>query len=165
MSIHIIATGGTIDKVHNPITESLDFEDQTHIPDILRQCGVSDVKHDLLMLKDSLDMTDDDRAIIYDHILKQSSDKIVITHGTSTMPDTAQYLHAKGINDKVIVLTGSMRPFSLLKSDAEFNFGGAVIAAQSLPPGVYIVMNGTIFNAENVKKNVEKGRFESHEKT
>lgn len=154
----ILATGGTIDKVHDPIAETLTFGKISYIPQILEECRTADITHLVLMFKDSRDMTDADREVILSAIQARPEKSIVVTHGTSTMPLTAEYLkdHAK---DKTIVLTGAMRPFSFFQSDAGYNLGGAIIAARALPPGVYIVMNGQIFNAGQVAKDEQKGIF------
>ena len=159
MSVLILATGGTLDKVHDPIHEDLGFPETSLIPDILKQGKVTGIEVKTLMLKDSLEMDDTDRQIICDAILASEHDRIIITHGTSTMSDTAEYLKDR-IQNKTIVLTGAMRPFSLYESDAKFNLGGAVIAAQTLGQGTYIVMNGHVFPAGQVRKNTQTGVFE-----
>lgn len=156
--ICIIGTGGTIDKDHDPITEKLVFSESSHIPTMLSEFRVPEIPHSILMLKDSLEMTDADREIIRDAILKRSEKCIVITHGTSTMSETAVYLK-KYIQDKVIVLTGAMRPFSLFQSDAGFNLGAAIVSARLLSNGVYIAMNGQVFKAGEVQKDTDKGIF------
>lgn len=158
MSLCVMITGGTIDKVHDPISEKLIFPSQSHIQEILKTSNISDINYQMVMMKDSLDIKSSDRELIKEEILRRQEDKIVITHGTSTMSDTAEYI-AKHCNNKTIVLTGAMRPYSLYKSDAEFNLGGAVVAAQILPHGVYLVMNGTVFNSGNVIKNTKEGIF------
>jgi len=159
-SLCILATGGTIDKEHCPTTEKLVFTDKSYLPEMLEQCRAPAIPHEVIMLKDSFDITLQDRAIIKDTILSRAESRIVITHGTSTMSETASYLK-QHIQDKVVVLTGAMRPFSLFKSDAGFNLGSAITAAKLLPHGIYIAMNGTIFNANQVRKNIEKGIFEA----
>jgi L-asparaginase len=158
--IYILATGGTIDKVHDPINEILVFNGQSHIKPMLDIFRVGDIAYDVLMLKDSLEMTDKDRADIVESIMKQKCDKIIITHGTSTMPETARFIADK-IKNKTIVLTGAMRPFSFFQSDGEFNLGCAISAARILPNGVYITMNGQILDAANVIKNTKTGTFET----
>lgn len=154
----ILATGGTIDKEHDPITESLVFSDHSYVPEMLSDFRVNDIPHKLIMLKDSLDMTDQDRRIIKDEILKRPETSIVVTHGTSTMAETAEYLIDK-IGKKAVVLTGAMRPYSLFRSDGGFNLGAAITAARLLEPGVYIAMNGQIFTAGEVQKNKKIGAF------
>src|ERR1700759_5153538 len=121
--ICIIATGGTIDKDHDPISESLIFSRYSHVPEMLKEFRVEGLPHEILMLKDSLEMNDADRAALADKIAARPEKKIVVTHGTSTMPETAEYLK-NGVKDRTVVLTGAMRPFSLLRSDAGFNLGG-----------------------------------------
>jgi len=108
---------------------------------------------------DSLDMTDEHRAIILKAVEDAAEDAIIITHGTGTMELTAQYLSAR-VKNKTVILTGAMRPFSLGRSDAPFNVGGAFIAAQTLPHGVYGVMNGRVFTADGLRKNTQTGRFD-----
>lgn len=114
----------------------------------------------LVMLKDSLCFEDGDREAIGKAIRDVSEPAFVVTHGTGTMVETARFLSDK-IGDKTVVLTGAMRPFSLYASDGEFNLGGAIVAAQLLDPGIWGVMNGRIFAGEQLKKNVEKGRFDA----
>ena len=159
MTIYILATGGTIDKVHHPVNETLVFQDRSLVPDILQTFHMTDFQFDCLMLKDSLDITEDDRDMIAEAIKNCASDQIVITHGTSTMSVTAEYL-AERLTNKTILLTGAMRPFSLYRGDSEFNLGCAITAAQTLDHGVYITMNGQIFPAGTVLKNRETGIFE-----
>jgi L-asparaginase len=161
-NVRIIVTGGTIDKIHDPKSEGLAFaqDGSTHIPEMLRigRCHFPVVQ--LLMLKDSLDFDDKDRKAIADAAIEAPEHSIVITHGTGTMGKTARSL-AGHIKSKTVVLTGAMRPFSLYASDGEFNLGGAVVAAQLLDVGVWGVMNGRIFAADNLNKNVEQGRFDA----
>ena len=163
--LRIVVTGGTIDKVHDPRSEGLAFapDGATHIPEMLRigRCHFPVVQ--LLMLKDSLTFDDADRAAIAEAVAAAPEPAIVITHGTGTMGETARFLEA-GVNGqaagKTVVLTGAMRPFSLYASDGEFNLGGAVVAAQLLAPGIWGVMNGRVFPAASLDKNVEQGRFD-----
>jgi len=157
--ICILATGGTMDKVHDVVGEKLVFSDHSLVPEILHECRADGIEHEVIMLIDSLDMTDDDRQEVLKAILRRSENRIIVTHGTSTMPETAEYLKDK-VKDRTIVLTGAMRPFSLFQSDAPFNLGAAITAARVLPAGVYIAMNGQIFEAGKVEKNVVAGRFE-----
>lgn len=160
--LRIIVTGGTIDKVHDTRTEGLSFspDGATHIPELLRvgRCHFPVVQ--LLMLKDSLYFDDADRTAIADAVATAPEEAIVITHGTGTMGDTARFLSGQ-VADKTVVLTGAMRPFSLFASDGEFNLGGAVVAAQLLDAGVWGVMNGRVFAADDLRKDVEQGRFDS----
>ncbi|MBN7786640.1 asparaginase [Ponticoccus gilvus] len=160
--LRILVTGGTIDKVHDPRTEGLSFspDGATHLPEMLRiaRCHFPVVQ--LLMLKDSLYFDDADRASIAKAVEDAPEPCLVITHGTGTMGETARFL-APLVGDKTVVLTGAMRPFSLYASDGEFNLGGAVVAAQMLAPGVWGVMNGRVFAADALNKNVEQGRFDA----
>jgi len=111
------------------------------------------------MMIDSLEMDDDDRALILNQCRKCSNDRIVITHGTDTMEDTARMLGEAKL-DKTIVLTGAMIPYAFGSSDGLFNLGGALAYVQSLPRGVYIAMNGRFFTWDNVRKNKDAGVFE-----
>ena len=159
--VRIIVTGGTIDKVHDPMTEGLAFakDQSTHIPEILSigRCHFPRVER--IMLKDSLDFDDADRDAIVAAVLASEETAIVVTHGTGTMGDSARWL-AERISGKTVVFTGAMRPHSLSFSDGPFNLGGAIVAAQALPEGVYGVMNGRIFPASELNKNTEQGRFD-----
>ncbi len=161
MDILILITGGTLDKEHDTVTEGLIFADDggTQVTDILRVGRCYHPVTQILMQKDSLDMTEADRAQILNAVLEANQDRIVITHGTGTMELTAKYLEEK-VGDKTVILTGAMRPHSLGKSDAGFNLGGAIIAAQTLGFGVFAVMNGRIFEAQNVHKDTSQGRFD-----
>lgn len=160
-ALRIIVTGGTLDKVHDPFSEGLSFDahGETHLHDILRQARCDFPTIDLLMLKDSLGFDDADRQALVDRILAAPEDAIVVTHGTSTMGETARFLEPH-VSHKSVVLTGAMRPFSLGASDAAFNLGAAITAAQLLDPGVWGAMNGRIFAARSLSKNVEMGRFD-----
>ncbi len=161
MDVLILITGGTLDKVHDTFTESLVFNEkgESQLPDILRVGRCDHPALHMVMQKDSLDMDDEDRAAILKAVAAAKEDRIVITHGTGTMELTAKYLDGK-VGNKTVVLTGAMRPHSLGKSDAEFNLGGAIIAAQSLDYGVFAVMNGRIFEAQNLHKDTDLGRFD-----
>ncbi len=156
--ITIFTTGGTIDKVY--FDEKSRFEiGSTQVGEILREAEARvDYQIVSLMQKDSLELTDDDRAIIHDAIAACESRCILVTHGTDTMTDTAAVL--SGIGDKTIVLTGALSPARFRSTDASFNVGMALAALQILPPGVYIAMNGEIFPAGSVKKNHDKNLFE-----
>lgn len=160
--LRIIVTGGTMDKVHDPRSEGLSFapDGATHLPEMLRiaRCHFPVVQ--LLMLKDSLYFDDADRDAIAAAVEAAQERSIVITHGTGTMGETARFLAPK-VDSKTVVLTGAMRPFSLYTSDGEFNLGGAVVAAQLLWAGVWGVMNGRVFAADALNKNVEQGRFDA----
>ena len=158
--IQIYVTGGTFDKEYNYITGELYFKD-THLKEMLGRgrCTVDfDVK--TLMMIDSLKMTDADRQIIAHNCLAVESDKIIVTHGTDTMVQTASVLAAAKI-DKTIILTGAMIPYAFgNSSDGFFNLGSALAFVQALPAGVYVVMNGRYFNWNQVKKNTQTGNFE-----
>ena len=158
--IAILVTGGTFDKQYNELAGTLAFK-ETHVPEMLR-LGRSrvDVSVRQLMMIDSLDMTDADRDAIAGACLTSDASKIVVTHGTDTMVETARALAARAI-DKTIVLTGAMVPYAFGSSDGLFNLGSALSFAQTLPAGVYIAMNGRAFNWNNVRKNRETGIFET----
>ena len=157
--ICIFVTGGTFDKTYDEILGRLTFGD-THLPEMLR-LGRSrvDVFILTLMMIDSLDMTDEDRQVIVLNCAQCDHSRIVITHGTDTMVETAAAL-ARGVSGKTIVLTGAMIPYAFGSSDGLFNLGSAVSFAQILPPGVYIAMNGQHFRWDQVRKNRESGAFE-----
>lgn len=159
MSIRILITGGTIDCLYyDPDEDEWDY-DGTFIPEMLRQSQVSEpVEVEKLMLKDSREITNEDRELILERCKNCEEDNIIITHGTFTMPDTAGYLGGK--IDKTIVLTGSFIPYNEDNSDALFNLGCAFGAVQSLVEGVYLTMNGKVFPYDNVKKNLDTGKFE-----
>jgi L-asparaginase len=158
--IQIFVTGGTFDKEYNYITGELYFKD-THLKEMLARgrCTIDfDVK--TLMMIDSLKMTDADRQIISYSCQNCDSDKILLTHGTDTMVKTAGVLAAAKI-PKTIIITGAMVPYAFgTSSDGFFNLGSALAFAQSLPHGVYVVMNGRFFNWHQVKKNTQTGNFE-----
>ncbi|SDN41335.1 asparaginase domain-containing protein [Ensifer sp. YR511] len=157
----IIVTGGTLDKVHDTFAEALAFDPngKSHMPEILASARCHFPQTQLIFLKDSLDFTDEDRAFIKAEICNATEEAIVLTHGTGTMAQTACFLADQQI-EKTIVLTGAIRPYSFAGSDAQFNLGGAVIAAQTLPHGVWAIMNGRVFPADRVKKDVQSGRFD-----
>ena len=157
--IRIIVTGGTFDKEYNERTGQLYFKD-THLEEMLR-LGRSrvEVKVHTVMMIDSLDMTDTDRALIVQNCVQAPEDRIVITHGTDTMTDTAAAV-AAAIKDKTVVLTGAMIPYAFGSSDGLFNLGSALSFVQVLPAGVYIAMNGKCFPWDRCRKNRERGEFE-----
>jgi L-asparaginase len=158
MDITFITTGGTIDKVYFDAKSAFEVGESV-IEHVLRRAEVTfPIRQTALMRKDSLEISDDDRAAIRAAVESTDCDRIVITHGTDTMVETAKRL--TGIPGKIIVLTGSLSPARFQQSDAEFNIGLAVGAVQSLPPGVYVAMNGTIFNPSEVTKNRDRNRFE-----
>ena len=158
--IRIFVTGGTFDKTYDEIRGGLSFGD-THLTEMLR-LGRSrvDVAVRTLMMVDSLDMTDADRELIVRNCLHCPESRIVITHGTDTMVETARAL-AAGVQGKTVVLTGAMIPYAFGSSDGLFNLGSALSLAQVLPPGVYIAMNGQHFSWDRVRKNRETGVFEA----
>ncbi|MFC1784769.1 asparaginase domain-containing protein [Candidatus Neomarinimicrobiota bacterium] len=160
--IRIIVTGGTFDKEYNEISGELYFKN-THVQNML-ELGRSrlDLNIRTLMMIDSCDMDEEDRNIIVKNCEKASEEKIIITHGTDTMVETAKLL-AKTIKDKTIILTGAMVPYTFGSSDGLFNMGSAIAFVQTLPAGVYIVMNGQFFNWDNVRKNKKIGEFEELE--
>jgi L-asparaginase len=157
--IRIFITGGTFDKAYNELTGELFFKD-SHLPEMLK-LGRSnlDVQVRTLMMIDSLQMTDADRQSILRQCLQAPESRIVITHGTDTMVDTAAVL-ARGVADKTVVLTGAMIPYKFGSSDGLFNLGSALAFAQTLPPGVYVAMNGRYFEWNRVRKNRQTGMFE-----
>jgi len=154
----IICTGGTIDKIYFDANSAYQIGDP-QIGEILRAFNVA-IEFEIiaLMRRDSLELTDKDRQQIADTVARSNNTRFVITHGTDTMVDSARAL--TGIKDKTIVLTGALNPARFVGSDAVFNIGCAVIAAQTLGPGIYIAMNGRIWNPEKVRKNREANRFE-----
>jgi L-asparaginase len=160
MQIRLFITGGTFDKEYNELNGKLFFED-THVPEMLDlgRCKL-DVNIRTLMMIDSLEMSDEDRDIIAHNCVQCDEEKIVITHGTDTMVETAKIL-AEKITDKTIVLTGAMIPYKFGSSDGLFNLGAALAYVQTLPTGIYIAMNGKYFNWNNVRKNKELGLFET----
>jgi L-asparaginase len=158
-SIRIFVTGGTFDKNYNELTGELFFKD-SHLPEMLKlgRCNL-DLEIRTLMMIDSLQMSDDDRQIVLQHCRKAPESRIVITHGTDTMVETAGVL-ARGVADKTIVLTGAMIPYKFGSSDGLFNLGSALAFAQTLPTGVYVAMNGRYFAWNQVRKNRQTGMFE-----
>lgn len=158
MKIKIFTTGGTIDKIYFDKKSEYQVGDPQAACVLQRANVVLDYEVESILRKDSLDMTDEDRKTILAKVKSEVLDRIVITHGTDTMIHTAKVLSV--IRDKAMVLTGSMYPAEFRDSDAIFNIGCAVTAAQILPPGVYIAMNGRIFDPLKLTKNVEMNRFE-----
>jgi L-asparaginase len=162
MNIRIFVTGGTFDKEYNELTGELFFK-ETHVPHtlMLGRCRVAfDVR--TLMMVDSREITDEDRDTIARNCVKAKEERIVITHGTDTMVDTARVI-AEQVKEKTIVLTGAMVPYTFGSSDGLFNLGSALAFVQTLPYGVYIVMNGRYFHGDNVRKNKKTGEFEEVE--
>ncbi|MEO8256352.1 MAG: asparaginase domain-containing protein [Acidobacteriota bacterium] len=161
-SVRVFVTGGTFDKQYNELDGTLAFRD-THLPEmlLLGRCRL-DLSIRTLMMIDSLDMTAADRALIVEQCRTAIETRIVITHGTDTMVDTAAVLaraFPRG-GDKTIVVTGAMIPYAFGSSDGLFNLGSALSFVQVLPPGVYIAMNGRYFDWDAVWKNRQTGVFE-----
>jgi L-asparaginase len=156
--IHFLTTGGTIDKVYFDATSEYEVG-PPQVAAVLQE-GNATFEHTIepVLAKDSLDLTDADRALIRQHVESCPGPRIIITHGTDTMVETARAL--AGIPGKIIVLTGAMQPAGFKTSDAEFNLGVAIGAVQALPPGVYLAMNGQVFDPAQVRKNRERKRFD-----
>ena len=160
LPIRILVTGGTFDKEYNELTGELFFQG-THTGDMLRlgRC-LLEVEIETLMMIDSLQMTDGDRRHILERCAAVPENLIVITHGTDTMAETAAVL-GPAVKDKTVVLTGAMVPYTFGSSDGLFNLGTAMAFVQTLGPGVYVAMNGRCFPWNSVRKDKEKGIFES----
>lgn len=159
MFIRFITTGGTIDKIYFDDLSQFEVGD-SQVQHILTEALASfDFEIVALLHKDSLDITDEDRKMLRDYIAADDGERYVMTHGTDTMTQTADAL--SGIPGKTIVLTGALTPARFRNTDAIFNVGMAVAAVQSLPPGVYIAMNGRVFAAGQVRKNRDENRFEA----
>lgn len=159
MQLEIFTTGGTIDKVYFDAKSDFQIGDP-QIVELLKDANLSiEYRVVPLLRKDSLDLTDEDRELIRREVLQSESERIVITHGTDTMIDTGKVL--EGIPGKTIVLTGAMQPARFRFTDAVFNVASAMMAAQILSAGVYIAMNGQIFDPQNARKNVALNRFET----
>jgi L-asparaginase len=159
MSVRVFVTGGTFDKEYDELSGRLYFRN-THVDEMLRRgrCGL-DVDVETLMMVDSLEMTDAQRALIVRACRECEEVEIVITHGTDTMVETARVI-AAGVEGKTVVLTGAMIPYAFGSSDGLFNLGSALSFVQALPAGVYIAMNGKSFPWDDVRKNREAGVFE-----
>jgi L-asparaginase len=158
MKIKIITTGGTIDKIYFDRKGDYQVGDP-QISEVLKEANVTlDFEVNPLLRKDSLDLTDEDRLLIYETIRQDENPHFIVTHGTDTMILTAKVLQR--LKNKVIVLTGAMAPARFRMTDAVFNIASAVTAVQLLPYGAYITMNGRIFHPEEVRKNFELNRFE-----
>lgn len=154
----VVVTGGTFDKEYDELRGTLSFG-KTHLPEMLKlgRCLLK-TRVLKLMMKDSLFMTDGDRRRILAACQKAPESRIVITHGTDTMARTAAVL-GRALRGKTVVLTGAMRPYRVGSSDGLFNLGSAVSFAQSLPPGVYVAMNGLVFTWDDVRKDRRRGVF------
>ena len=161
--IKIFATGGTFDKEYDEINGELFFK-ETHLHELL-DLGRSqlNVKIETLMMVDSLKMSKSEKNYIVEKCKEEKTDRIIITHGTDTMIDTAKLI-AKNIYNKTIILTGAMIPIKFGSSDGLFNLGSALSFIQAIDPGVYITMNGRYFKWDNVRKNNQLGIFERIEK-
>lgn len=159
MDIKILCTGGTFDKVYYDALSDYQIG-EPQVEWILKQAGVNfSYEIESILKKDSLEITNEDRDHIVSKVKAENCNKIVITHGTDTMVETAQAL--KEIADKTIVLVGAMQPARFKDSDAVYNVGFATSAASLMPAGIYIAMNGQLFEADEVKKNRDAGRFEN----
>ncbi len=158
--IHIITTGGTIEGLDYEAEKNINQENKISIEDFMRSANVSfPYIIDNVLDKDSRFITDDDRELLIDKIKTSSSEKIIVTHGTFTMEDTAKYIGKLNLT-KTIVLVGSFILGSSYGTDAPFNLGYAICSVQFLKPDVYVAMNGTIFHWKNVTKNLETNKFE-----
>jgi L-asparaginase len=156
--IRIFTTGGTIDKVYFDANSEFEIGESL-VPELLAESNIhKGYSLQGLLRKDSLEMTDGDRGLVLEAVTACDSSRVLITHGTDTMAATAQALSP--LNNKTIVLTGAMQPARMRRSDAIFNIGFAWAAVQLLPPGVYIAMNGEVFEAGAVRKNLKAQRFE-----
>jgi L-asparaginase len=154
----VVVTGGTFDKEYDEILGTLSFG-KTHLPEMLKlgRCLLK-TRVTRLMMKDSLHMTMADRRKILSACRRARESRIVITHGTDTMAETAAVL-GRGLTGKTVVLTGAMRPYRFGSSDGLFNLGSALSFAQALTPGVYVAMNGLVFAWDDVKKDKRQGIF------
>ena len=160
MSIRLYITGGTIDKVYNQTNGELEFN-QTHFPEMLSRARIEvEIKTEILLFKDSLDMDDNDRKLILKSCVECKEERILITHGTDTMCETAKLL-GLNLKNKVVVLFGSMVPYTVNNSDAFFNLGCALGSLNLLDPGVYVAMNGRTLPWNDVVKNRSLGVFQS----
>lgn len=159
MTIEIMTTGGTIDKVYFDAKSSFEIG-EPQIGEVLHDANLTiSFRITPLLRKDSLEINDTDRELIKKAVIKSSAEKIVITHGTDTMIETAKYL--QGIVGKTIVLTGAMQPARFRFTDAIYNIASAITSVQLLPEGAWIAMNGQIFAPDSSRKNVEMNRFEN----
>ena len=158
MTLKFITTGGTIDKIYFDASSRFEVGD-SQLEHILGEALVT-FEYEIvsLMRKDSLEMTDDDRAVLRSYLANDTGERYVVTHGTDTMAETAEALGA--LDGKTVVLTGALSPARFRTTDATFNVGMAVAAAQTLPPGVYLAVSGRVFHAGRVRKNREAQRFE-----
>jgi L-asparaginase len=162
--LRVLVTGGTFDKDYDELAGSLSFRG-THVPEMLRlgRCRLR-ARVSALMMKDSLLMTRADRRRILEACRRASESRLVVTHGTDTMVETAAVL-GRGLAGKTVVLTGAMRPYRFGSSDGMFNLGSALSFAQVLPPGVYVAMNGLCFPWDDVRKDRRRGVFARRKST
>jgi L-asparaginase len=159
MQLAIFTAGGTIDKVYFDAKGGFEVG-APMVEQILQHGRVTDfIPVVELLRKDSLEMTESDRVAILEAITQSEATRVIVTHGTDTMVETAQAL--EGIPGKTVVLTGALQPGRFADSDAPFNLGMAMAAVQVLPPGVFIVANGRVFEAGRVRKNAALNRFEA----
>ena len=158
MTIRIFTTGGTFDKVYFDAKSEFQIG-ESMVSELLTEANVNfDYEIESILKKDSLDMDDSDRKLIREKLETTDSKRVILTHGTDTMVETATAL--AGIEDKTIVLFGAMQPARMRCSDAQYNLGVATAAVQLLPAGIYLAMNGQIFDPDKVRKNREASRFE-----
>jgi L-asparaginase len=158
-TLRVLVTGGTFDKEYDELSGRLFFKD-THLQEMLRlaRCRIP-VQVETLMMIDSLDMTAADRARVVERCRGCAEERLVVTHGTDTMAETAVAMLGAGLG-KTVVLTGAMVPYAFGSSDGLFNLGSALSFAQVLPPGIYVAMNGRVFDGDKVRKNRASGVFE-----
>ena len=161
LKIQVFVTGGTFDKEYNYITGKLYFKN-SHLYEMFARARCAlDLEIETLMMIDSLEMKEEARKFVAHKCKDTETNRILITHGTDTMVDTARFLAEAGLEDKTIVLTGALIPYAFgTSSDGFFNLGSAVAFVQSLPPGIYVVMNGRYFHWDKVEKNRKTGYFE-----
>ncbi len=164
--INIVITGGTIDSLWNGAQDTVVVSEHSILPEYFQELGrnlkfYEELKFTEVCMKDSRAITEEDRKDVLKAIEESVADKIIITHGTYTMPDTARYLKDHlNRTDQVIALTGSMVPIKGFDfSDGPFNLGYAIAQLQKLEPGVYVCMNAKVFTPEEVAKNIDEGKF------
>ena len=161
MALRIVMTGGTFDKYYDAIRGELTFK-ESHVPQIVQQARITvPLVSEVCLLKDSLQMNDEDRQRVLQACQRAVEQQIIVVHGTDTMVETAQVLGKAQLAHKTIVFTGAMIPYAITDSDALFNLGSAVAACQLLPPQVYVTMNGQVWRWDQVRKNREQGFFET----
>ena len=160
MKVHIVTTGGTIDKIYFDALSDYQIGEPV-IGDLLKKMGVGfEFEVSSLLKKDSLELTDSDRQLIVDTVKASDSEHILVTHGTDTMVETGRWLHEQ-VPDKKIVLTGALQPAAFRETDAVFNIGCALGALQIVECGAYVSMNGQVFDVLKVRKNRQENRFEA----